>query len=292
MRLKTLLLALLAASSVSPPAFAGSPTMACSPPVLQVPSDPAAPVGYTVICTGAGHAELAPVVTFAGELTPGASAGIGPYKIKATYTIDTRTEYAQHVNQMPHLDQFMTGQLSSSAISSAALPAQLAAQTVWDSTSGTLSVEAEAGVWHIYSTDFADMTSDVPSVHDAGLASAPVVNGETTYSQVLGTKYSRFAGTVASSAPVVKAFLRLRDGKLELMTGETQANNQAAVQGALLALDRKPGDLARAWALAARAQYLGLDDEVRYAERKVGVTHPELLEEFQLTVQRIKPFSR
>ena len=51
------------------------------------------------------------------------------------------------------------------------------------------------------------------------------------------------------------------------------------------------GAAARAWALASVAQFLGLDDEVRYAEQRVAAHSPQLLEEFRQNVERIKPYT-
>lgn len=271
------------------PALAAAPqtTMQCEPPVLQVPHDPAiGATQYTVGCQGSSTKSLAPAVRFSGELL---TRGSPPYDIKASYTINVQSSHAKKLNLIPRLDQVVSGALTASAVSAASLPAQFAAQTVWDASTGTLSVEESAGLWRVFSVDFAT-SGDEPGVVEAGVASVAVKSGRAVSNVVLGANYSRFAGKSAGTLPVVKAELRLRDGKLEVQMGETRVSNQAAVQGALLSLDRQPKDITRAWALASRARFLGLDDEVRYAEQKVAAHNPNLLEEFQISVERIKPY--
>ncbi|GBG14374.1 uncharacterized protein NMK_1973 [Novimethylophilus kurashikiensis] len=263
-------------------------TMRCDAPVLNVPADTSKPALYVVDCHGADATSIAPSIRFAGEAL---IKGTPPYLINAAYTISSQSEHATKLGQLPRADQVATGVLKSSAVSSAALPAQFAHQIEWDAPTGTLSVEESAGVWRAYNVNYADAV-DEPGIVESGLASTPVINGRASSKVVLGPKVSRFAGKAVLTQPVVKAELRLRDGKLEVQMGETRVANQDAVQGALLALDRKPADMTRAWALASRAQYLGLDDEVHYAERKVAEHNPQLLEEFQQNVARIKPYSQ
>lgn len=277
----------LADISASQPGANTVTTMLCAPPVLNVPADPDKASLYVVDCRGADAKSLAPAVRFSGESL---IKGTPPYDVRATYTISTQGAHSAKLGQLARVDQVATGTLVSSTVSSAALPAQFAHQLEWDAASGTVSVEESSGVWRVFSVNYAD-SADEPSILEAGVASTPVKAGRAVSKVVLGSKYSRFAGKNAGSLPVVKAELRLRDGKLEVQIGETRVANQDAVQGALLALDRQPKDLTRAWALASRARFLGLDDEVRYAERKVAENHPQLLEEFQQSVERIKPYA-
>lgn len=285
-KLLILLLGAIGASSFS--ASAAPLTMQCAPPILSVPVDPAnGTTRYTVACHSANPNAIGPAVTFSGELS---AKGTPPYAVKAGYTINTQSEPARKLAQPGRVDQVATGQLNSSTASAATLAAQFAAQTVWDSASGALSIETSAGVWEVYSIDYSDAT-DEPGVVDAGTASTPYRNGRATMDVVLGAQHSRFSGKSSSTLPVINAELRLRAGRLELHMGETQVANQAAVQGALMQLDRQPKDITRAWALAARAQYLGLDAETRYAYQKVAAHHPDILDEFQAAVQRIKPYS-
>lgn len=262
-------------------------TMRCAPPLIAVSAGDKASAQYLVSCEGARTTEFAPKVVFAGELY---AKGTSPYPVKATYTVNTQGDHSARMLTKPRADQIATGLLTSSTVSLAALPSQFAQQMEWDASTGTLSVEESAGTWRVFSVMHVN-TVDEPSVQVAGVASAPVVKGKTQTKITLGSKYSRFSGKDAARLPVVKAELRLRDGKLEVQLGETRVANQGAVQNALLNLDRQPKDLMRAWALAARAQFLGLDDEVRYAEQKVAAFHPDVLEEFQQAVSRIKPYS-
>lgn len=289
--IKTLLALSLGAFSSLSAVAAGNPTtptLLCEPPLLQVPADPA--VGeaqYQVACGGHDAAALAPNVRFSGALT---TRGTPPYDVRATYIINVQSAHARTLGQEPREDQEATGALSTSTQSVAALPSQFAAQSVWDATSGALSIEERAGQWRVFSVNYAE-TADEAGVLEAGTATSPVRNGRASAKMVLGSKYSRFAGKAGAALPVVLAELAMRDGKLELQIGETRVANQAALQGALVLLDKQPKDIARAWALGARAQFLGLDAEVRYAEQKVAAHHPDLLAEFQHAVARIKPHS-
>lgn len=297
------LIALLLATVGSFSAQAGNPTtptLKCDPPVIQVPADPAAGQAQYVITCGAQGGALLPALTFAGAVD---THGAPPYDVRATYVINVQGSHAKKLREVSRVDQMATGELTTSTVSLAALPSQFAAQSVWDASSGALSIEEAAGKWRVFSVSYAEVgklrvfsaefadVADEPSVVEAGVASTPVRNGRATAKVTLGSKYSRFAGKTGSTLPVVIGELALRDGKLELQVGETRVANQPALQGALLQLDRQPKDIARAWALAARAKFLGLDDEIRYAEQKVAAHHPDLLEEFQLAIGRIKPHS-
>lgn len=277
----------LADISPSKPGGYTDPTVRCEPPVLNVPADNAKPALYVVNCRGAKDTSLAPSIQFSGETL---AKGTPPYAVKASYVVTSQSVHGKRVGDLARVDQEVAGVLESSTISVAALASQFAQQVEWDADSGALSVEEKAGSWHVYTLNYGDSATE-PGLIDAGMASSPVKNGRATAKVVLGPKVSRFSGKSPSGLPVVKAELRLRDGKLEVQLGETRVANQDAVQGALLALDRKPNDLVRAWALASRARFLGLDDEVRYAERKVAAFHPQMLEEFQQSVERITPYS-
>lgn len=277
----------LAEISTSKPGANTELTMRCEPPVLNVPSDMAKPALYVVDCRGAKGNSIAPSIQFSGETL---TKGTPPYAVKASYIVSAQSEHTKRLGELSRADQEMTGVLESSTVSVAALASQFAHQVEWDAASGSLSVEESAGNWHVFTLNYTDAVGE-PGLVDAGYASTPVMEGRALSKVVLGPKVSRFSGKSPSGLPVVKAELRLRDGKLEVQIGETRVANQDAVQGALQALDRKPNDLVRAWALASRARFLGLDDEVRYAERKVAAHHPQLLEEFQQSVDRIKPYS-
>ncbi|RQR65319.1 hypothetical protein DIE18_02215 [Burkholderia sp. Bp9125] len=278
-------LAVLGGIAALPASAADS--LKCNPPVLEASSATSQSAGYTIQCAGADHRSVAPVVVFTGSVP---ANGTAPYRVDATYAIDVRGDGAREMSKVAREDQLATGTLQSSTPSVAALPTQFSGQTVWDATSGTLSIEERPGHWHVYALQVVDdaVTSE-QSLTDAGFASAPVSNGHTTAIVVFGKDYSRFASRGAG-LPVVKADLDLRDGKLEFLVGDSRASSAAAIQSALSQLDRKPADITRAWALASRAQLLGLDDEVHYAEQKVAAHNPQLLEEFQRDVSRIKPY--
>jgi len=268
------------------PAFAAD-TLECSPPVVQVRSGSAQEAAqYVIHCRGTSPLSVAPSVTVSGEVF---ANGTPPYRVAPTYTVDIRDLAVRKLNQPVREDQLATGTLQASTVSIAALPAQLASQTIWDASTGTLSVEEQPGRWHVFSLQlFDDADTHEESLVDAGYASVPY-RGRATAKLVFGKDYSRFAGRT-DTLPVVNAELGLREGKLELLVGDSRVASESAVQGALLQLDRKPKDITRAWALASRAQFLGLFDEVRYAEQKVAAHNPDLLEEFQRDVQRIKPY--
>lgn len=267
------------------PALAAS-AIKCEPPVIQVPANADTGVAqYTVNCRGADKLSLVPSVSFSGEVF---AHGTPPYVVKATYSIDVRDPHAKKVGQEARDDQVAQGVLQASTVSVAALPSQFAAQVEWDARSGTLSVQETPKAWRAYVIQ--PVADAGQSLSDAGVATTPVKNGRALSKLTFGKEVSRFAGKGAD-LPVVSAQLGLRDGKFEVLLGETRAEAQKQVQDALLKLDKKPTDVTRAWSLAAVAQFLGLEDEVRYAEQKVAAHHPNLMEEFQQNVQRIKPFT-
>ncbi|KWA83827.1 hypothetical protein WL29_20905 [Burkholderia ubonensis] len=278
-------LAAVLGGAAAMPAMAAN-ALKCEPPVVQVAANTDNGVAqYTVQCQGASALTVTPAVSFAGEVF---ANGTPPYEVKATYSIDVRGAHATKVGQDAREDQVAQGVLHASTVSVAALPSQFAAQTEWDAKSSTISIEEKPGVWRAYVIDHVADAGQ--SISDAGVASVPVKDGRAVSKLVLGKEFSRFAGKGADQ-PVVTAQLGLRDGKFEVLVGESRAAAQKAVQDALLKLDKKPKDVTRAWALASIAQFLGLDDEVRYAEQKVAAHNPQLLEEFQLNVQRIKPYA-
>lgn len=256
----------------------------CDPPVIQVARETErTDAQFSVSCQGAGPTTLAPTVTFAGDVN---AHGTAPYLIKASYLIDLRTPADMKLGVDAREDQLALGVLYVSTPSVAALPSQFAAQTSWDPIGSVLSVHEQAGSWRAYS-----FVLGLPggSLIEAGVASTPVKDGRATTMVIFDKSYSRFAGAGADQA-VVSAVLGLEDGKLVFQVGESRAAAVAAVQGALLQLDKRPKDITRAWALAARAKFLGLEDEVRYAEQKVAAHNPQLLEEFQVGLARIAPY--
>lgn len=277
-------LAAVLGGAAAMPALA-APALKCEPPVIQVASHNDNGVAqYTIQCEGAGALTITPAVSFSGEVF---ANGTPPYEVKASYVVDVRTPHEKKVGQDARDDQVARGVMHASTVSVAALPTQFASQTEWDAKSGTISIEEKPGVWRAFAViPVADAGA---SLSDAGVASTPVKNGRAVSKVELGKKFSRFAGKGAD-LPVVGAELGLRDGKFEVLVGETRAAAQKQVQDALLKLDKKPKDVTRAWGLAAVAQFLGLEDEVRYAEQKVAAHNPQLLDEFQQNVERIKPY--
>lgn len=265
------------------PALAAN-AIKCEPPVVQVPAVEKGAAQYTIQCAGAAALTVTPAISFAGEIF---ANGTPPYEVKATYHIDVRDAHAKNIGQDARDDQVADGVLRASTVSVAALPSQFAAQTEWDATSGTMSIEEKPGVWRAYVIGHVANAGQV--ISDAGVAATPVKNGRATAKVLLGKSFSRFAGKGADQ-PILVAQLGLRDGKFEVLLGESRAASQQAVQDALLKLDKKPTDVTRAWALASVAQYLGLTDEVRYAEQKVAAHNPQLLDEFQHNVKRITPY--
>ena len=277
-------LAAVLGGAAAMPALAAN-ALKCAPPVVQVAADSEKGAAqYVVQCEGAGALTITPSVSFSGEVF---AHGTAPYEVKASYSIDVRDAYAKKIGQEARDDQVAEGVLHASTVSIAALPSQFAAQTEWDAKSGTISIEEKPGVWRAFVIEHVADAGQ--SLSDAGVASVPVKNGRAVSKVVLGKDFSRFAGKGADQ-PVLTAQLGLRDGKFEVLVGESRAASQKALQDALLKLDKKPSDVTRAWALASIAQFLGLDNEVRYAEQKVAAHNPQLLEEFQHGVTRIKPY--
>lgn len=277
-------LAAVLGGAAAMPAMAAN-ALKCAPPVVQVAADSEKGAAqYVVQCEGAGALTITPSVSFSGEVF---AHGTAPYEVKASYSIDVRDAYAKKIGQEAREDQVAEGVLHASTVSIAALPSQFAAQTEWDAKSGTMSIEEKPGVWRAFVIEHVADAGQ--SLSDAGVASVPVKNGRAVSKVSLGKEFSRFAGKGAD-LPVLTAQLGLRDGKFEVLVGESRAASQKALQDALLKLDKKPSDVTRAWALASIAQFLGLDNEVRYAEQKVAAHNPQLLEEFQHGVTRIKAY--
>lgn len=277
----------------TPPVLKG---LTCDAPVLTVQARNGVESKFSVACSLPAIVNVVPSVKFSGKLP---SESGPPYLARATYLVDLRDETTRRVGGQPRVDQQLSGSYVTSLPSVAVLPAQLQLQTVWDPASQTLSVEERPGAWRIIALKNQN-TPDILglganeqaadanlTLSDAGWASTPFSDGQAHYKLVLGENMSRFSGK-KSEAPVVLAVMGLREGKLELRIGETRVANNSALMEALLHLDKKPNDLTRAWAVAARAQFLGQDDMVRYAEQKVAAHNPDALTEFQVGIRRIK----
>lgn len=274
--------AALLCGSAALPSFAAA--LKCEPPVIQVAQEgDRGTAQYSIACQVIDKTVVAPTVTFAGDIN---AHGTAPYLVKATYLIDLRTEQDIKLGVDAREDQLAAGQLVTSTLSVAALPSQFAAQSEWDPIGSTLSVEEIPGQWRAFSFLLGQSGG---ALVESGVASTPVKNARATAKLVFGKEVSRFAGAGADQA-VVDAALGLNNGKLELLVGDSRVAASKAVQSALLQLDKRPKDISRAWALAARAKFLGLDDEVRYATQKVAAHNPQLLEEFQIGLARIKPY--
>lgn len=268
--------------SVALPTFAAA--LKCEPPVIQVAkTEDKGAAQYSIYCQVADKTVFAPGVTFAGDIF---AQGTPPYLVKATYFIDMRSEQDMKLGVEAREDQVASGMLQTSTQSVAALPSQFAAQTEWDPISSTFSVEELPGQWRAYTFLLGQSGA---SLVEAGVASTPVKNSRATAYLTFGKDVSRFAGVGADQA-ILDSVLGLDAGKLVLLVGDSRVAASKSIQGALLQLDKRPKDISRAWALAARAKFLGLDDEVRYAVQKVAAHNPQLLEEFQLGLDRIKPF--
>lgn len=275
-----LVFACCAASAAAPVV---SPAFKCAPPTVQLSGSSASL--FSIRCTPAAAFVVGPTLVFAGELS---SAGTPPYDVTAAYTLDLQDMHLRKVGADAREDQIFGGAVRASTMSVAALPSQFSAMTHWDASSSVLSVQERPGAWRSFAiTPTADAGL---SLTESGVASTPVKNGVAVQRVELGKLFSRFAGKGADS-PVMQVQLGLRDGRFEVLLGDTRAAGQQSVQDALLKLDKKPADMARAWALAAVAQYLGLDDEVAYANQKVAAHNPQLLLEFQENVRRITPFA-
>ncbi|MEX3984185.1 hypothetical protein AB4Y45_35100 [Paraburkholderia sp. EG287A] len=284
---KKTLVALAAIGSLAALSAHAAESLTCAPPVISAPSATGDAADYSIHCSGPAHRSISPDVTFQGEV---AAKGTPPYRADLSYVIDIRSDASRELKTTPREDQLATGELQASTQSVAFLPAQLSTSTAWDADSGTLSIEDKPGRWHIYSLQvFDNGDTSEQTLTDAGFASEPITSGHATVAVVFDKKFSRFAGRI-DSLSVVNAELGLRNGKLEVLVGDTRVAAESSIQGAISQLDRKPKDITRAWALASRAQFLGLDDVVRYAEQKVAAHNPQLLEEFQTDVERIQPY--
>lgn len=300
--LKNSLVALLAVagglagqSAMAAPAAAATHAT-CDAPVITVASAASKAAHFSVECQLPNFLTVTPQVVFKGEVP---AAGKAPYQLKASYTVDVRSDNARKLAVLPREDQEALGRLVSATDSIAVLGAQFAQQTAWD-PAGVISIEDSPGKWRVYSLQ-ADATTDRADsgaaaevslgVVNAGVADTPFKQGRAVVNVELGETVSRFAGKTAEDLPSVKLAMGLREGSLEVLEGASRVINQEALQNAILRLDRAPKDMARAWAVAARAKILGLDNEARYAEQKVAAHSPQLLSEFQENLKRIKPFN-
>lgn len=288
-------LATLCAVAAVPAQAAPAGKATCEPTAIKVSSSSKDVSQYSVTCKVGSFLGVTPQVEFTGTIPAGVKA---PYPVKAHYTVDVRDNHTRKLGKLHRQDQAVSSTLTSATDSIAGLGAQFAHQMAWD-PSGVLSVEEAKGKWRVFSlqgaktTDRADGTAGLVElgVLDAGLADTAFENGRAIAKIVLDDKLSRFAAKAVEDVPDIQAALGLKEGKLVMLEGATRVVNHEDVQNALLRLDRAPADMSRAWALAARAQLLGLSDEVRYAEQKVATHNPQLLSEFQEHVQRLAPFT-
>lgn len=306
--LKQSLLALLAVAggAASFSAVAASDNARCSPPAIK--ASPAKNSSqFHVNCETGSFMSVKPTVTFTGTVGAPSNyaaedgvdviAGKSNYNVMAKYIIDVRDDHSRKLGTQPRADQELSGHLKATTQSLAGLGGQFSLQTVWDDA-GVLSVEERDGKWRVYSLQGSEVTDRVSAsaklvevgIMDAGVADTAFTGGRATLNVDLGDKVSRFAAKEVEDKPTVTVALGLVEGKLAALEGATVVANHEEVQNALLRLDRGPKDMSRAWGLAARAQMLGLGDEVAYAEKKVAAHNPQLLEEFQKDVRRILPF--
>jgi len=261
-------------------------SMRCIETVLNVPSGKApGTTQYTVRCVSADDGALAPTLVFSGDLR---LKGGAPYPVHATYQVDARPAYAKALD-LPNLNTTFAGALASDVNSVKGLSALFEGKAHWDPTSATLSVEERAGLWRAVSVRF-DAASGDPYVLEAGMATAPVVDGQSKADLIFSRAYSRFAAKTHDRMPRVTARLSVRDGKLGLDIEATRVLNADALTDRVTHLDANPAEISRAWAVAAMAQFMGLEEEVRYATQQVAAHNPHLLDEFHANVQAIAPY--
>lgn len=283
--LKKLLVAVAAVTGgLAATSAMAAPTFKCAPTVLQVPGS-GSNAQFMIDCSAAGESAFAPTVTVAGELP---TTGTPPYLVTASYKVDSRSGHAQRVSTEAAADQVFSGKLLASTTSLASLPTEIAERIQWDAGHSILSIEDLPGVWSIFSVSRLDLTGD--TIAYAGQSSTPFANGTAVTLLELGKQFSRFAGKGADQA-VIKARLAIRNGKIEVLVGETRGDAQDAIKNALIKLDKRPKDIARAWQLGAQAKFLGLEDEVQYAVNKVAAHNPQLVAEFEMGIARITPYT-
>lgn len=275
---------ILAAMTVFVGATASAAALECAAPVLQVTSVGASAAQFTMHCEGKEHLTVAPEISLAGEMP---AQHTPPYLLKADYRIDVRNLMTKAMNDTGRADEVVSGQVAVSVTSLSALPASVGQKLNWQPKDGVLSVEEKPGRWHVYALQVESDTGEAGLV-DSGYASTAYQAGKADLKIPLGREFSRFASKGAL-LPVVDAKLAMYNGTLAIQVGDTRVANQKALQDALLQLDKKPQDISRAWAFAARAKFLGLTNEVLYAEQKVAAHNPQMLEEFQHDVAAIVP---
>jgi len=274
--------------ALTSPAMAGKAevSMRCAEAVLNAPAKGAASdTQYTVRCVSADEGALAPSVSFSGELR---AKGGAPYPVKATYQVDARQAYAKALD-LPNLRASFAGDLASEVKSIKDLPGLFEGKSHWDPASASLSVEERAGLWRVISVRFDDMSGE-PYVFEAGISSAPIIDGQGKADVIFSRAYSRFAAKDHDGMPQVEALLSVREGKLSLDIEATRARNEHTLTSWIKRMDANPADVSRAWAVAAMGQFMGLDQEVRYATHQVAAHSPHLLDEFHANVQAITPY--
>lgn len=262
-----------------------SASLRCETPVIQVSDDAYDSRNlFSVVCKGVDQVTVAPKVTIAGQVS---AVGEAPYLVNATYNIDVRSKVDQAVGEAPYNQQTLSGKMLTSTSSVSVLPVQFSKQTAWDPQNNILSVEERPGKWRAFSVNYLAIGNEAVIV-DSGVVSEPVVDGKSRALIAFDQTVSRFAAK--NNAPVLEAFVGVREGLLQVLIDTTKHRNKESIQDAVAHLDAKGSDMERAWALASKAKFIGASNEVRYAQQKVAASNPHLLEEFQRDLRKIHQF--
>jgi len=277
-------------AGVSAPALA-STSYTCQAPSLETTKGPhVGTTKFTIICQGKSTLKegiVSPLVTVSGSFNAKDSA---PYLIRAKYTIDPR-DITPNIEPSTPNTVLATGEISLAIKSIALLSQSLSGHFEWDPIRNLLSVKEQPYLWHSFSVDYVEIKGSAVVV-DAGYTSSAVQHGVGAAKLVFGQERSRFAvkDSAKSPAPFVDAQVYLLQGELELDLSKTMALNKNKVTNAVLALDKDPQDITKAWALASIAQFLGMKDYVLYAEKKVASFNIKNYDEFKRDVLKITPF--
>lgn len=277
-------------------AGASAPAMASTGYTCQAPSMEYAPSSndgttkFTILCQGNninGKGVVSPLVTVFGEFNAQNSA---PYLIRASYSIDPR-DITPNIEPGTPKTVLATGDISLGINSIAQLSQSLSKHFEWDPIRNLLSVKEKPHLWHAFSVDYVEIKG-YAVVIDAGYASSAIKNGQGEAKLVFGQEHSRFAAknTRQAPAPYIDARVYLQQGELEVDVNKTMVINKDKVAKAVLALDKDPQNITKAWALASMARFLGMKDHVLYAEKKVASFNINNYTEFKRDVLNITPF--
>lgn len=252
----------------------------CSPAELSVKAE--GPVLFSVRCeegvVASGNLTLAPLVVFAGALSEHKTP---PYAVSATYQIQGTPIWERAAGMPAAEGQLVQGTVTGEIAATAEIAAFFSGSLAWDGERGVLSIRSAPGEWQVYQR--AALEGIVTYL---GVSHTAVTAGEGSYRMNLG-KLGRFG----AEDVVVPVVLGLQEGLLLPDVGKTIAQSRTVLAQTLRKVDKKPQDVGVIWSLAALSKYLGKEDELMYAKRKMAAAHPNLVTQLEDQLQHIESFA-